>query len=142
MFLDASAVVAVLLQEEEDGPAMLKAMEVASTKLRFSPVTRIEATLALVRERVKARGKGPAKAGDFDDAAALVDEFFEAVGAHEMHITTGMGKEAIKALATYGKMVGHPAQLNMGDALSYTCAKAYRDPLLYKGKDFSETDLA
>lgn len=141
MFLDASAVVAVLLQEE-DAPALLKAMEVARTKLRYSPVTRIEATVALVRERVKARGKGPAKAGDFDDAAALVDQFFEAIGAHEMHITTGIGKDAIKVLSTYGKMAGHRAQLNMGDALSYSCAKAYRDPLLYKGKDFSETDLA
>ena len=38
--------------------------------------------------------------------------------------------------------VGHPAQLNLGDALSYACAKAYHVPLLYKGTDFSETDLA
>ncbi|MDK8872019.1 type II toxin-antitoxin system VapC family toxin [Paracoccus sp. SSJ] len=30
----------------------------------------------------------------------------------------------------------------MGDALSYACAKAYRLPLLYKGGDFSETDMA
>lgn len=141
MFLDASAVVAVLLQEE-DGAGILKAMEASRGKLRFSPVTRIEATLALARERVKARGRGPATAGDFDDAAAIVDQFFEAIEAREMHITTGMGKDTIKALATYGKMVGHPAQLNMGDAFSYACARAYRIGLLYKGHDFSETDLA
>ena len=53
-----------------------------------------------------------------------------------------MGAEAIRALSVYGKMVGHPAQLNMGDALSYACAKAFHVPLLYKGDDFSKTDLA
>lgn len=58
------------------------------------------------------------------------------------HYHASMGKDAIGALALYGKMVGHPAQLNMGDAFSYSCAKAYRVPLLYKGMDFSETDMA
>lgn len=50
--------------------------------------------------------------------------------------------EAVRALSIYGKQVGHPAQLNMGDAISYACAKAYRLPLLYKGNDFAQTDLA
>jgi ribonuclease VapC len=30
----------------------------------------------------------------------------------------------------------------MGDCFSYACAKAYRVPLLYKGNDFPQTDLA
>ena len=30
----------------------------------------------------------------------------------------------------------------MGDAYSYACAKAYHAPLLYKGNDFAQTDLA
>ncbi|MDQ1902235.1 hypothetical protein RAH32_17575 [Paracoccus sp. WLY502] len=33
---------------------------------------------------------------------------------------------------------GHPAQLNIGDALCYACAKAYHVPSLYKGDDFSK----
>ena len=52
MFLDASVVAAVLLQEE-DGPAFLKAMEAARGTLRCSPIVRLEATLALVRKRVE-----------------------------------------------------------------------------------------
>ena len=48
MFLDASAVVAVLLNEPE-APGLLKAMEASRGALRFSPVVRMEATLALVR---------------------------------------------------------------------------------------------
>ncbi|RJL05454.1 PIN domain-containing protein [Paracoccus aestuarii] len=141
MFLDASAVVAVLLREPE-GPGLLKAMEAARGKLRFSPITRLESTLALVRARVQARGKGPATADDFERAAGLVAELLEALEASETHITSGMGREAASALAVYGKVVGHPAQLNMGDALSYACAKAYHAPLLYKGGDFAQTDLA
>ncbi len=140
MFLDASVVAAVLLQEE-DGPAFLKAMEAARGTLRYSPIVRLEATLALVRKRVERRGKGPA-AEDFAAAADLVDELLKALEAKEMHIKGSMGAEAIRALSVYGKVVGHPAQLNMGDALSYACAKAFHVPLLYKGDDFSKTDVA
>ncbi|MFD1882038.1 type II toxin-antitoxin system VapC family toxin [Paracoccus pacificus] len=141
MFLDASALVAVLLKES-DGTALLKAMEAARGKLRFSPVVRMEAVLALVRARIETRGKGPATAADYADATGLVDLLLEALEAQDMPITSEIGKAAIAALAIYGKQVGHPAQLNMGDALSYACAKSEQVPLLYKGRDFSETDLA
>ncbi|MFT3690887.1 hypothetical protein [Paenirhodobacter sp.] len=59
-----------------------------------------------------------------------------------MQITETVGNEALRALSVYGKQVGHPAQFNMGDALSYACAKVCHIPLLYKGSNFSETDLA
>lgn len=133
--------VAVLLREV-DGAALLKAMEAARGRLRFSPVTRIEATLALVRARVQSRGAGPASADDFDRARGLVDGLFAALEADEMPITSEIGREAITALSVYGKVAGHPAQLNFGDALSYGCAKACDGPLLYKGHDFARTDLA
>lgn len=141
MFLDSSVVAAVLLQED-DSPTLLKAMEAARGKLRFSPIVRMEAVLALVRRRVENRGQGSATAEDFALASELVTDFIVALDAKEMHITTSMGEEAIRALAIYGKMVGHPAKLNMGDALSYACAKAFHVPLLYRGHDLAETDLA
>ena len=141
MFLDASAIVAVLLQED-DAPALLKAMEAARGKLRFSPIVRMEAVLALVHRRVENGGQGSASAEDFALASELVTDFIVALDAKEMHITTSMGEEAIRALAIYSKMVGHPAKLNMGDAFSYVCAKAFHVPLLYRGHDFAETDLA
>lgn len=141
MFLDASVVVAVLLQED-DAAALLKAMEAARGKLRFSPIVRMEAVLALVRRRVENRGQESATAEDFALASELVTDFFAALDAKEMHITTSICEEAIRALAIYGKMVGHPAKLNMGDALSYACAKAFHVPLLYRGQCLAETDLA
>lgn len=108
MFLDASTIAAVLLGED-DVASMLKAMEATRGKLRFSLAARMEALLALVRGRVQARGKGPAIADDFDMATLLVDELLTELEAYEVHITTGIGREAIKALSIYGKVVGHPA---------------------------------
>lgn len=51
-------------------------------------------------------------------------------------------KLAIQAFSDYGKGRGHPAQLNLADCLSYACAKGHGSVLLYKGNDFSHTDLA
>jgi ribonuclease VapC len=35
----------------------------------------------------------------------------------------------------------HPAGLNFGDCFAYALAKALDEPLLYKGQDFSKTDI-
>ena len=45
-------------------------------------------------------------------------------------------------IARFGKGSGHPAQLNLGDCFAYAMAKQHGVPLLYKGDDFSQTDLA
>ena len=48
---------------------------------------------------------------------------------------------ANKAFVRYGKGSGHPAQLNFGDLFSYALAKSRGLPLLFKGNDFSNTDI-
>jgi ribonuclease VapC len=45
------------------------------------------------------------------------------------------------AFVTYGKGSGHPAGLNFGDVFSYALAKTRNLPLLFKGDDFSRTDI-
>ena len=45
------------------------------------------------------------------------------------------------AFLSYGKGSGHPARLNFGDLFSYALAKVRSVPLLFKGNDFSETDI-
>jgi ribonuclease VapC len=35
----------------------------------------------------------------------------------------------------------HPAGLNVGDCASYALAAASDEPLLFKGNDFSQTDI-
>jgi len=49
---------------------------------------------------------------------------------------------SVDAHRRYGKSQGHPAQLNMGDCFAYAVAISHRTTLLYKGDDFSKTDLA
>jgi ribonuclease VapC len=49
---------------------------------------------------------------------------------------------AAAAFDRYGRGRGHPAQLNFGDCMSYAVAKLHGVPLLYKGDDFAQTDIA
>ena len=49
---------------------------------------------------------------------------------------------AYAAFVAFGKGSGHPAALNFGDVFGYALAKVRGLPLLYKGADFSETDIA
>jgi len=48
---------------------------------------------------------------------------------------------AADAAVRYGRGSGHKARLNFGDCLSYAIAKHLNVPLLYKGDDFSHTDI-
>ena len=48
---------------------------------------------------------------------------------------------AATAFDRYGRG-RHPAKLNFGDCMAYAVAKAHGVPLLYKGTDFAETDIA
>jgi ribonuclease VapC len=56
-------------------------------------------------------------------------------------IDAAIARKAVAAFAMYGKGRGHPAQLNLADCMSYACAKIHRVPLLFKGNDFSRTDI-
>jgi len=48
---------------------------------------------------------------------------------------------AYSAFVAFGKGSGHPAALNFGDVFSYALAKVRGLPLLFKGDDFSKTDV-
>jgi ribonuclease VapC len=41
----------------------------------------------------------------------------------------------------FGKGTGHPAQLNFGDCFSYALARRLGASLLFRGSDFSYTDI-
>jgi ribonuclease VapC len=49
---------------------------------------------------------------------------------------------AYSAFIAYGRGSGHPANLNFGDLFSYALAKTRGLPLLFKGDDFAQTDVA
>ncbi len=56
---------------------------------------------------------------------------------HDLPLTDA----AFEAFRRYGKGRGHPAQLNIIDCLVYALARARGLPLLFKGNDFTHTDI-
>lgn len=80
---------------------------------------------------------------ELDVAAArtIVNLFVKDFGLRQVSIGEHEYAIALDAYEHYGKG-RHPAALNMGDCFAYACAKANGASLLYKGQDFSQTDLA
>ena len=139
MFLDASAIVAII-DREPGYEALLERVRLCSTQLLFSPMSRFEAVFALAR--IQAGKHRSATANEVNHVAGLVDGFFAQIDAQSVDLTAAIGFAAQEAAQTYGRCVGHPAALNLGDCFAYACAKDRRVGLLYKGDDFARTDLA
>ena len=72
----------------------------------------------------------------------LVDAFIEGLGARSIVIDDASSETALDGMTTYGKVVAHPADLNFGDCFAYATAKRHHVKLLYKGEDFTLTDMA
>lgn len=125
MVIDASAVLAVLLGEE-DAAFYADAIELAPTP-QMSTVSALEVALVIGARK---RERGLAALGSF-----LQESGIRVVGFDQQQL--GLAREA---WWTYGKG-RHSAGLNLGDCCSYALAKASGKPLLYKGDDFSKTDI-
>ena len=123
---DTSALVAVVFGEPER-EAYVRCMQRAD-KVLVSAVSVVE-TRMVVQGRRGQRGVVL-----LDDLIALPMFEIAAVGVAEMDV-------AYAAFVTYGKGSGHPAGLNFGDVFSYALAKVRGMPLLFKGDDFSRTDI-
>lgn len=139
MFLDASALVAVLGKETgwED---LARRLETHDADLYISPLVRFETIQALARKHSGATARPSAAV--IDGATQVFDAFVSRLLIEEVPVSPQIGALAVEASRKYGKTVGHPAGLNFGDCFAYACAKALGVPLLYKGNDFALTDLA
>ncbi len=127
--MDASVLVAVLNMEsgfQEFGDRAARA-----DKLLTSAIARWETVRALTRERRYT----------IKSATESLDRLLHQFDVETVAISESEAALAIQAHAKYGKG-NHPANLNMGDCFAYACAKANDARLLYKGDDFSKTDLA
>jgi ribonuclease VapC len=129
MFVDASAIIAILTGEPE-ADAFADVLAGAAAPLT-SPIAVFEAALGICRKR----HASPA------EAAADVHEFLDLSGIMVTPITGREAAAALDAFARYGKGRGHPAQLNLGDCFAYAVARTHRTSLLFKGDDFSKTDI-
>ncbi|HMN72419.1 MAG TPA: type II toxin-antitoxin system VapC family toxin [Rhodoblastus sp.] len=137
MFVDASAIVALLAREPGSEP-LKKAIDKAE-RLVVSPMAVFEAAVSLAA--AKLRRKRKPTAAEVRNAHAVVLAFLDRNGIEQSPITPEIGAAAVEAAARYGKAVGDAADLNFGDCFSYACAATLDMPLLFKGNDFARTDI-
>jgi ribonuclease VapC len=129
MFVDASAIVAILTREPE-ADSLADLLEAAPSPIT-SPIAVFEAALGICRKRH----------ASVEEAEDDVREFLELARIQLIPITAKEADTALAAFSRYGKGRGHPAQLNLGDCFAYAVAKNYRTSLLFKGEDFNKTDI-
>ena len=128
MFLDASAIIA-MVANEDDCDQFDNALETSSLRMT-SAIALWEAVAGLCRSHNMT----------VDEAKSAVDEFVEIANIQIAEIGARAYEMAVDAYRNYGKG-RHPARLNMGDCFAYACAKAHDMPLLFKGDDFIQTDI-
>jgi ribonuclease VapC len=125
MVIDTSALLAVL-QNEPERHAFNKALELADTR-SLSTASFVELCM-VIESRY-----GPEGIRD-------LDLFLSRAKIELVPVDTDQAYIARQAFRHYGKG-RHPASLNYGDCFSYALAKSLGDSLLFKGNDFSQTDL-
>jgi ribonuclease VapC len=129
MFVDTSAFVAIFCAEPE---AVRLAYQIQSAARCFtSSLVRLE-TCMVVSTRLK---RTPA------EIQADFDAFLHEAKITVVAIDDDTGQLAVEAFQRYGKGRGSSAQLNLADCMSYACAREHGVPILFKGRDFSHTDL-
>jgi ribonuclease VapC len=125
MVIDSSALIAVLLGEPD--------AEVFSKAIANAPKRLVSAFSALETSIVIESKKGEPGGRELD--LLIHKARIEIVPVNEEQFEL-----ARRAWRDFGKG-RHPAGLNIGDCCSYALSKYSGEPLLYKGEDFSKTDI-
>jgi len=125
--VDNSALIAILGREPE-ADVFLRIIAEADGCL-LSAVSLLETSMVLAGRT--------GDAASWTDLDALIARAEMQIVAQDAELT----EKARKAFLRFGKG-RHPASLNLGDCASYALPKKRSLPLLFKGDDFSKTDLA
>jgi ribonuclease VapC len=128
MFVDASAIVAMMTNESDAGA--LSARLATAGSRTTSAMALWEASVAYSR------------ISGLEPKAALqeVETYIRPLKIDVIAIAPATTTAAIDAYQRFGKG-RHPAALNFGDCFAYACARQLNVPLLYKGSDFPQTDI-
>ena len=126
MVLDSSAVIALLL-DEPDADSLRLAIADADTRL-ISAATLVEASLVIESRFGETGGRE-------------LDLLINRLGVVIVPVDADQVDEARRAWRRFGRG-RHPAGLNFGDLFSYALARSTGQPLLFKGNDFTRTDVA
>ena len=125
MVIDTSALIAILLNEPET-EAFAAAIAAASSRL-ISAVSALETAIVI-----------EAKKGAL--GSQLLDELLVAMQVNIIAFDQNQFNLAREAYTRFGKG-RHPAALNFGDCCTYALARNTGEALLFKGQDFSATDI-
>jgi ribonuclease VapC len=127
VIVDSSAVLAILLNEGDADYCRARFLDYPMA--RMSAANYLEIAIRIERDADKV-------------AAEMLDDFIAKMNITILPVTVEQARIARQAFATYGKGMGHPAQLNFGDCFTYALARVTGEPLLHKGNDFNQTDLS
>lgn len=125
MVIDASAIVAIAFNEPE--------AKSFRERVADDPVRLISAATVFEASMVIETRLGEAGGGD-------LDLWLHKADVEIVPVTPEHADQARRAWRRYGKG-RHPAGLNFGDCFSYALAALSGEPLLFKGNDFSQTDI-
>jgi ribonuclease VapC len=125
MVVDTSALFAILVGEDERD--QFEDLILRSPTAVISVVSIVETVMALTRKQLNIE-------------ASEIDGVLSTLGIAVRPVDVNQGLLAWRAFLQYGRG-RHPARLNFGDCFPHALAKARGDTLLFKGEDFSKTDL-
>ena len=125
MIIDSSALLAVILNEADEGRYLTVMLDTPA--LKMSAANWVETAIVVDR-------RGDPVASD------RFEELIAELRIEIVPITANVAYRARSAHTDFGRG-RHPAALNYGDCFSYAIAKIAREPLLFKGNDFSQTDI-
>lgn len=126
MVIDTSVLIAILMAES-DGLQFADSIKQSRSRL-ISVGSILEAAIVLQNKLWQTGG-------------TALDEFLRRFPCQVVPVDEEQLIWARFALEKYGRGQ-HPAKLNFGDCFSYALAKSSGEPILFKGTDFSLTDLA
>ncbi len=125
MVIDTSVLVAIALQES--GWERFESVLQFEAQLRMSYASYVEMSIVMLRR--------------FDERGLTIAErILNSAGVERVNVDAAQAMLAQQAFLRFGKG-RHPAGLNFGDCFSYALAMRLGEPLLFKGNDFSQTDV-
>ena len=126
MIVDTSVLAAILFDEPERHD--FQARLAASDRMTISAGSWVELAVVLTRKRRT-------------DLLAISDQVISALSIRIAAVDRAQAEIARMAYREFGRGSGHKAKLNFGDCFSYALSKTAGEPLLFKGDDFSHTDV-
>jgi len=126
MVIDTSSLICILLGEPE-AEQFARRLAATDADHAMSAVTWFETMLVITGRRGEAGRQSLTDLLEFGRVTVLPVDARVAATAYQAWLDFGKGR--------------HPAGLNFGDCFSYALAKERSEPLLFKGDDFSKTDV-